>query len=135
MLLSLLGGNAFAETHTVSAVVREFRPAILYIKPGDTVQWVNMASHDTASVKGLIPKGAKGWTSQIGQNYSHTFNKEGVYAYICQPHIGFGMSGVIVVGKPVGIDADMAWARKNLKGPERRLIGKLLKVQRAAKKK
>jgi pseudoazurin len=133
LLLSLMGANAFAQTYVVNAVVREFRPDILYIKPGDTVQWQNMASHDTASVKGLIPKGAKGWTSQIGQNFSHTFNKEGVYAYICQPHIGFGMSGVIVVGKPVGIDADMKYARAHLQGPKRRLIGKLLKVQRAAK--
>lgn len=134
LLLSLLAANAFAQTYVVNAVVREFRPDILYIKPGDTVQWQNMASHDTASVKSLIPKGAKGWTSQIGQDFSVTLKKPGVYAYICQPHIGFGMSGVIVVGKPIGIDADLKYARTNLKGPERRLIGKLLKVQRAAKK-
>ena len=59
LLLSLLAANAFAQTYVVNAVVREFRPDILYIKPGDTVQWQNMASHDTASVKSLIPKGAK----------------------------------------------------------------------------
>ncbi|MEJ2760929.1 MAG: hypothetical protein P8126_05175 [Gammaproteobacteria bacterium] len=77
LLLSLMGANAFAQTYVVNAVVREFRPDILYIKPGDT--------------------------------------------------------GVIVVGKPVGIDADMKYARAHLQGPKRRLIGKLLKVQRAAK--
>ena len=44
------------------------------------------------------------------------------------------MAGVIVVGKPVNIDSAMDWARKNLKGPKRRLIGKLLHIQRDAKK-
>ena len=135
LLLSMLwGANAFAEDYNVNALVREFTPDILYIKPGDTVHWNNMASHDTVSQDDMIPKGAKGWRGAIGENYSVTLTQEGVYPYICEPHIGFGMAGVIVVGKPVNVDAALDWARKNLKGPKRRLIGKLLHVQRAAKK-
>ena len=130
LLLSMLwGANAFAEDYNVNALVREFTPDILYIKPGDTVHWNNTVSQDD-----MIPKGAKGWRGAIGENYSVTLTQEGVYPYICEPHIGFGMAGVIVVGKPVNVDAALDWARKNLKGPKRRLIGKLLHVQRAAKK-
>ena len=133
-LLSMLwGANAFADDVNVEALVRAFKPDIVYIKPGDTVHWNNMNSHDTVSQDDMIPKGAKGWRGAIGENYSVTLTKDGVYPYICEPHIGFGMAGVIVVGKPANIDAAMDWARKNLKGPKRRLIGKLLHVQRAAK--
>lgn len=135
LLFSMLwGANAFAADVNVNALVREFTPDIVYIKPGDTVHWNNMASHDTVSQDDMIPNGAKGWRGAIGENYSVTLTKEGVYPYICEPHIGFGMAGVIVVGKPVNIDAAMDWARKNLKGPKRRLIGKLLHIQRDAKK-
>lgn len=133
VLVCAVPGVASAETHVVQAVVRAFVPDILYIKPGDTVQWQNMTSHDTVAQKGLVPDGVEPWRGQIGENYSVTLTKEGVYAYVCEPHIGFGMSGVIVVGKPVNIDQEMDYAKKNLQGPYRRLIGKLLKVQRDAK--
>lgn len=135
MLFTLTGGmKAFAEDHIVNAQARMFAPAILYIKPGDTVKWANMTSHNTVSQEGLIPEGAEGWRGQIGENKAVTLDKEGVYAYVCEPHIGFGMVGAIVVGEPVNIDQEMEYARNNLQGPYRRIIGKLLKIQRAANK-
>ncbi len=131
----LISTQAFAaQEHIVNAEVRAFNPDIIYIQSGDTVRFINMASHDSVSVEGLIPEGAEHWQSGIGNNITLKLDVEGVYAYACVPHIGFGMFGVIVVGEPVGIDAAMEYARANLKGPYRRLIGKLLKVQRAAKK-
>ncbi len=135
ILFSLTGGmKAFAEEHVVNAQARVFAPSVLYIQPGDTVRWVNMTSHNTVSQEGLMPEGAEGWRGDIGQNMSVTLDKEGVYAYVCEPHIGFGMVGAIVVGEPVNIDAAMEYARKNLEGPYRRILGKLIKVQRVAKK-
>jgi pseudoazurin len=121
------------ETHQVNAEARVFNPDILYIQPGDSVQWQNMTSHDSVSIEGLIPEGAQPWRGAIGENLSVTLTVEGVYAYVCEPHIGFGMMGVVVVGKPVNIDAAMAYAQEKLQGPFRRIIGKLLKVQQAAK--
>ena len=120
------------ETHQVNAQARIFVPDILYIQPGDSVQWQNMTSHDTVSIEGLIPEGAQPWRGAIGENLSVTLTVEGVYAYVCEPHIGFGMMGVIVVGKPVNIDTAMAYAQEKLQGPFRRIIGKLLKVQQEA---
>ena len=121
------------QIHVVNAEARIFNPDVIYIKPGDNVKFVNMTSHDTQSVEGLIPEGADHWQSGMGNNITLSFEVEGVYAYVCLPHIGFGMVGVVVVGEPVNIDAAMDYAKTELKGPYRRLIGKLLKVQRAAK--
>lgn len=123
------------ENHLINAQTRIFAPDILYIQPGDSVQWQNMTSHDTVSIEGLIPEGAQPWRGAIGENLGVTLTVEGVYAYVCEPHIGFGMMGVIVVGKPVNIDAATAYAQEKLQGPFRRIIGKLLKVQEEAAQK
>ena len=120
------------ETHLINAQARIFAPDILHINPGDSVQWQNMTSHNTVSIEGLIPEGAEPWRGQLGENLGVTLSVEGVYAYVCEPHIGFGMMGVIIVGKPVNIDSAMAFAQEKLEGPYRRIIGKLLKVQKEA---
>ncbi len=133
-LLLVLSSSIVAaqENHLINAQTRIFAPDILYIQPGDSVQWQNMTSHDTVSIEGLIPEGAQPWRGAISENFGVTLTVEGVYAYVCEPHIGFGMMGVIVVGKPVNIDAAMAFAQEKLEGPFRRIIGKLLKVQQEA---
>jgi len=41
----------------------------------------------------------------MSQDFSHTFEKEGIYVYICTPHIGAGMGGAVIVGNPVNLDA------------------------------
>ena len=133
------------QIHVVNAEARIFNPDVIYIQPGDNVKFVNMTSHDTVSInrvplpdgqvfEGMLPEGAEGWKSGMGNNITFQLDIEGVYPYVCIPHIGFGMVGVIVVGEPVNIDTAMENAKAHLKGPYRRLIGKLLKVQRAAKK-
>jgi len=117
------------QTHTINAEARAFNPDIVYIQPGDTVSWINMTSHNTVSIEGLIPSGAEPWRGQIGENYKVTLTVEGIYGYVCEPHIGFGMMGVIVVGKPSTLDTVKAYADKNLQGPYRRILGKLNKVK------
>lgn len=116
-------------THTVNAQARIFKPDTIYINPGDVVHWVNMTSHNTVSVEGLIPEGAESWRSGLGENLKIQLDVEGIYAYVCEPHIGFGMVGVIVVGKPSNLEEVVQFARDNLEGPYRRLIGKLIKVK------
>ena len=116
-------------THTINAQARIFKPDTLYINPGDSVHWVNMTSHNTVSVDGLIPEGAKSWRGQLGENLQVKLDVEGIYAFVCEPHIGFGMVGVIVVGKPANLEQVIQYAQDNLEGPYRRLIGKLTKVK------
>ena len=43
--------------------------------------------------------------SPLGEDISHTFDKEGIYVYQCDPHIGAGMGGAVIVGEPTNLDA------------------------------
>lgn len=97
---ALVNANgAVAEEHVVTAQVTNFDPMVLFIQPGDSVTWTNMSGHDTASIDGMIPEGAKPWHSKLGEQYTLTFEKEGAYIYKCTPHVATGMVGAIVVGE------------------------------------
>ncbi len=110
-LMALNLGPALAEapvTHVVEmlnahpedAKQRQvFYPALLRIKSGDTVKFVSSdRGHNTQSIKGAIPIGAEPWRSPLGKNFEITFTQEGTYQYMCTPHYGMGMVGVILVG-------------------------------------
>ncbi|MEM7543366.1 MAG: plastocyanin/azurin family copper-binding protein [Pseudomonadota bacterium] len=91
--------STLAEEHQVQAVVTQWKPLVLFAKPGDTVKFMTMAGHDTEAIEGMIPEGAEGWKSTMGQEgFSITVEKEGAYIYKCNPHITTGMVGAIVVG-------------------------------------
>ena len=133
VLVYMLPNLVNAEEHIVNAAAREFKPAIIYVQPGDTVKFTNMTSHN--SVTYLTPEGATGW-GEKGKMAGGTFitppiDIEGIYGYVCEPHIGFGMVGVVVVG---GVSADDKAAMKEramaeLQGPFKRLIGKINKIK------
>lgn len=105
-----------AKTHTVNGQATSFSPNILFINPGDTVQWANMTNHDSVSMEGLIPEGAEHWTFKISQNGAVTLTEEGVYIYKCNPHYPLGMVAAIIVGKPVNIEQVQANATGRSKG-------------------
>jgi len=115
------------ESHIINAEARRFVSDIVYIQPGDSVAWINMTSHNSVSIEGMIPEGAEAWRSDMGDNYQLTLNIEGVYAYVCEPHLGFGMVGLIVVGEPVNLKKVREVSLK-LQGPYRRILGKLRKL-------
>ena len=68
--------NVSAEEHIVAAGATNFTPLHLFVKPGDTVKWVNMTIHNSESMEGLIPPGAEAWKSNIGQELAITLDKE-----------------------------------------------------------
>lgn len=105
-----------AKTHTVNGRATSFSPNIIFINPGDTVQWENMTIHDSVSMEGLIPEGAEPWTFKIGQNGAVTLTEEGVYIYKCNPHYPLGMVAAIIVGKPVNVEQVQANATGRSKG-------------------
>jgi len=119
--------TAETKMHTVFAQATSFSPNILFINPGDTVQWVNMTIHDSVSMEGLIPEGAKPWAFKIGQNGAVTLTEEGVYIYKCNPHYPLGMVAAIIVGKPVNIDQVQANATGRSKGIVIKVIKALAK--------
>ena len=107
LAMALISGNVLAETVVVTATVTKFEPTVVFVKPGDTVKWSNMAAHDTVSLPGMIPDGAQAWQSKMGEDFSVTLDAPRVYIYKCNPHVSLGMVGAIVVGegKPANLAA------------------------------
>jgi len=76
-----------------------FEPALLTVELGDSVTFVATdLSHNSASVKGMIPEGAVPWSGKMSEDVTVTFDKKGVYVYQCTPHAMMAMVGVINVG-------------------------------------
>ncbi len=133
MVLASLS-TATADSHIIKASARAFEPAIIYTAPGDSVKFTKMVSHNAVSVEGLIPEGAEHWSGKMGEDIVVNLEMPGIYAYVCVPHIGFGMVGLIVVGD-ISADTIAAYKQKAmevLKGPYRRLLGKINKLKPTA---
>ncbi|MEX2515497.1 MAG: plastocyanin/azurin family copper-binding protein [Gammaproteobacteria bacterium] len=109
-----------ATTHTVTARATAFDPVAIRIQPGDTVQWTNMSGHNSHTYDDLIPEGAEGWLTPLGQDASVTLDVEGVYIYKCDPHVSLGMVGAIIVGEPT----NMAEIEANAQGMAKRAVVK-----------
>ena len=101
----LAAGSAMAADHSVQAQGMKFSPMIITIEPGDTVSWENMSTHNVHMMEGLIPEGAEDFVSPMSEDVSHTFENEGIHIYQCDPHIGAGMGGAVIVGKPGNLEA------------------------------
>jgi len=115
---------ADVKTHTVFGRATSFSPNILFINPGDTVQWESMTIHDSVSMEGLIPEGAEPWVFKLGQNGAVTLTEEGVYIYKCNPHYPLGMVAAIIVGKPVNIEQ----VQTNATGRSKGIVIKVVKA-------
>ena len=82
----------------------KFEPALLKIKAGDTVKWVNDddRKHVIASIPGKGTNDKELFAPQIvpGNSWSHTFTKSGEYPYFCYIH--YVMMGAVVVEEAPG---------------------------------
>ena len=79
-----------------------FGPAAVRIDPGTTVVWEwtgRGGSHNVVAEDGSFESDL---SSEEGHTFSHTFEEEGVYRYVCTPHQSLGMKGAIVVGNVSG---------------------------------
>ena len=79
-----------------------FGPAAVRIDPGTTVVWEwtgRGSSHNVVAEDGSFESDL---ASEEGYTFSHTFESEGVYEYVCVPHESLGMKGAIVVGDVSG---------------------------------
>lgn len=121
----LAAGSATAANHTVTARGLAFAPMVVQVAPGDTVYWENMATHNVHMMEGLIPEGTEAFVSPLGEDVSHTFDKEGIYIYQCDPHIGAGMGGAVIVGNPTNLEAIKA---QDVKGGLGRVVDKAIEA-------
>ena len=100
-----LTGNVYSAQYEVKMLsshngqMMVFEPPVINIQPGDSVRWLNAnPNHNTASIDGMLPSGAKGWDGKMNEELVVEFTKEGVYGYKCTPHYILGMVGLVVVG-------------------------------------
>ena len=67
------------------------------IDVGQTITWTpDSKGHNVQFVS--VPEGVEKVKSKLSQEFSYTFEQEGVYLYVCTPHATMGMIGVVVVG-------------------------------------
>ena len=109
LLLISVFGNVYAADHVVKMLnngddgMFVFDPPALKIKVGDTVTWDGDPFHNSASIKRMMPDGAKSWNGKLTKKKGEKsitvkFDVEGVYGYKCTPHAMLGMVGLIAVG-------------------------------------
>ena len=100
-------GAATADHHVISMrnsargdtnKVNVFEPQILRITAGDSITFLATDSgHNSASKKGMIPRGARHWNGGIDEELTISPTVPGVYGHICVPHYEWGMVGLIIV--------------------------------------
>jgi pseudoazurin len=94
-----------------------FKPAVLRIAPGDTVKFVATdRGHNAQSLPGMTPEGAEEFRGRMNEEVEVTFNVEGTYGYVCQPHMAMGMIGFILVGDFTANLEAVREAAANLRG-------------------
>ncbi len=92
---------ASAATRTVTISGFSFSPAVITVTNGDTVMWINGGGGHTVSPKAGVPEAFCGINAI--SSCSHTFNTVGSFAYQCNFHAGFSMTGVVHVAAAPGV--------------------------------
>ena len=82
-----------------------FDPSVIKVSVGDIIHFkATDLSHNSVSIKDMIPAGASAWSGALNQDISVKLEDEGVYVYQCDPHILMAMVGVIQVGAASNLD-------------------------------
>jgi len=91
---SVAAVHAKPKTYTVTMEGNSYLPAVLAVKAGDTIVWVNkdLVNHSVTSAVG----GFDSKTITPGQSWKHTFPKKGAFPYACTFHPT--MTGTVRVG-------------------------------------
>ena len=86
-----------------------FNPTIVEVSMGDTVNWIAKSKgHNVEFV--ASPQDIK-FKSKVSRDTEYTFSESGFYLYVCTPHKGMGMIGLVVVGNDLSNIDDIASAK------------------------
>ena len=105
-----------------------FEPSFIKAQKGDNIIFIPTdKGHMAASIKGLIPEGAKKFKSKINKKFTYTVDVEGLYGIRCTPHYANGMVALIQVGEAANA-ADFLQGKKVPKKSKERLEKYLAQV-------
>jgi pseudoazurin len=86
-----------------------FSQEVARLDVGDTITWVpTMKGHNVEMM--ASPNDMK-FKSKVSKEVSVTFDTPGIYYYLCTPHKGMGMIGLVVVGGDVSNKDEVAKAK------------------------
>ncbi len=92
------GSSTVYEVH-IPKGLDKFEPALLKIKTGDSVKWINEddRGHPIAGIPGRGTNDKELFSQPIppGGSWSHTFKKAGEFPYFCYIH--YVMMGAVIV--------------------------------------
>lgn len=81
-----------------------FSPAAIRVDPGTTVVWEWTGKGSVHNVVAEDGSFGSDRYSTAGETYERTFDSEGTFEYLCEPHVAMGMKGAVVVGGSGGKD-------------------------------
>ena len=104
ILFVMLSTSVYAEDMTIEMLNKRddgakmvYSEDVARVDVGDTITWVPTSKgHNVQFV--TVPEGVEKIKSKNNKEVSFTFEKEGVYLYVCTPHKGMGMIALVVVG-------------------------------------
>lgn len=102
-LLLFMASFAGAQTnHAVAVRSNVYDPASITIQVGDTITWTNVQGvHNVNGSSQSYPNNPVGFRSGNAMpppwTYQFVFDTPGTYNYQCDPHVGLGMVGEVVV--------------------------------------
>ncbi|ELZ25791.1 halocyanin-like protein [Halosimplex carlsbadense 2-9-1] len=76
-----------------------FGPPAVHVENGATVSWTwtgEGCPHNVVEQEEVFDSGEPG--CEEVSPFEHTFEEDGIYRYICEPHLQLGMKGAVVVG-------------------------------------
>ena len=78
-----------------------FVPNYYWIKPNDTIRFLNSTgNHTVKSIPGIWPDGAEPIDIAHQSSYDVKLSVPGVYGFRCKVHARHGMFALIIVGRP-----------------------------------
>ena len=103
LVAALLSTPSFAADVTIEMLNKDtkgnkmvFSQEVVRVEVGDTVTWV--PSSKGHNVEMISSPNKMKFRSKNGKEAKITFDTPGIYYYLCTPHKGMGMIGLVVVG-------------------------------------
>lgn len=96
-------------THNVAVTSNVFTPSQLTITAGDKVVWKNDGgSHNVNGTQATFPNNPASFGNNVGTGwtYEFVFTVAGTYNYQCDPHVGMGMIGKVVVNPKIATTSE-----------------------------
>ena len=97
-----------------------FEPALIRANVGDTIIFLPTdKGHMAASMKKMIPDGAKKFKGKTNKIVKYEVTEEGLYGVKCTPHYANGMVAIIAVGGNFDKEALLKGVKLSKKSKER----------------